>query len=239
MKTLRKKKKRLRKPEPKECCSEEAATLLPAPISGIQPQKKNNFRFSVFVENQFLIGVSDSTLIKCNLSKGVVMTPFLLKEIRELEDRWAIREYFLRLLGRRDHARNELRDKALKKNFPSGHIEKILDELEEKKYINNAVFARKFARDKFEFNRWGITKIRAHLLKKGVPKADIQRALSEIGKENRDASMVELVRKNSRKFQREEDLIKRKKKIFDFLLRKGYESDNILQQIGHLMDITK
>ena len=229
----------MRKPEQKERYSEEAARLLPAPISGIQPQKKNPFRFSVFVEEQFLIGVSDSTLTKCNLNKGVVITPLLFKEIQDYENGWAIKEYFLRLLGRRDHARNELRTKGLKKGFPSESIEVILDELVEKKYIDNSAFAMKFAHDKFGFNQWGVNKIRAELFKKGVSEKDIQAALSGIDDRDRIDSMTRVVEKNKRKFQRVEDELKRKKKIFDFLLRKGYESNNIMQQMEKLLGITK
>lgn len=167
-----------------------------------------------------------------------MITPSLFSEILQKEDEWAIREYFLRLLGRRDHARRELRDKALRKKYPASAIEPILDELEQKKYINNASFAKKFASDKFEFNNWGIHKIRAELFKKGISERDINAALSQFEDSELKNTIIELVRKNKRKFQRAEPE-KRKKKIFDYLLRKGYDSNNILKLMNTLLDIVE
>lgn len=235
---MRKKRKQQQKPEERKRYSEEAEKLLPAPLSSIQVQKKNALRFSLFVEDQFLIGVSDSTLTAFNLKKGVTITPSLFSKILQKEDEWSIREYFIRLLGRRDHARKELRDKALRKNYPVSSIESILNELEEKKYINNAAFAEKYACDKFEFNNWGVHKIRAELFKKGVNEGDIDQALAQFGEAELKETIVELIRKNKRKFQRAAPE-KRKKKIFDYLLRKGYDSNNILKLMNTLLDIVK
>ncbi|MBO6525065.1 MAG: regulatory protein RecX [Balneolaceae bacterium] len=212
---------------------EGVAKLLPSPISEIKVQKKNTYRFSLFVENQFLVGVSDSTLTRFGLKKGTLLTTSLLHEVLQKEDVWAIKEYCIRLLGRRDHARNELRDKARKKGFPSHSIEEVLDELTKKKYINNAFFASKFAHDKFEFNKWGPNKIRAELFRRGISERNIDVALKEISTDKRSLAIKELIKKNKRKFERV-DTSKRKKKIFDFLLRKGFQPSEILSQIENI-----
>lgn len=233
---LKIKNQRLQKPSNTSKYQEEVSKLLPAPISKISVQKKNTFRFSVFIEDQFLIGVSDSTLTTFNLSKGVLLTPSLFDEIRVKENKWAIREYLIRLLGRRDHARNELRDKALRKDYPIESINEVLDELTENKYINNLNFAKKFTRDKFEFNKWGANKISSELYKKGISKNDISLALMEIDVKDELITIKNLILKNKRKFIRTEPL-KRKKKIFDFLLRKGYDSNIIFKQMPILLAI--
>lgn len=226
----------MQKPDKKDRFSREVAKLLPAKISSIKVQKKNSFRFSLFIEEKFLVGVSDSTLVQFSLSKGVVLTPLLFQDICKKEDEWAIREYFIRLLGRRDHARNELRDKARRKDFPPNSVEQVLNELTEKKYINNLKFAKKFVNDKFKFNKWGSNKIRVELFKKGISEKEITVALKEINESSKLKTIEELIRKNGNKFKRAEPL-KRKKKIFDFLLRKGYDSNNILKQMPKLLSI--
>lgn len=232
----RKKKQPLQKPDPKQRYSEEVAQLLPLPVSGISVQKKNKYRYSVFVDDKFLVGISDSTLTKFNLTKGVLMTPLLLQDIINAENTWKIREYLIGLLSRRDHARSELKAKALKKEYPAQEIESILDELEEKGYINNRAFARKFVHDKFEFNKWGINKIRIELIKKGISESDITLALSELDDSEVLETIRHLVEKNKRKFLRA-DPLKRKKKVFDFLLRKGYDSNSIMKSISSLMEL--
>lgn len=216
---------------------EEALKLLPAPVSEIQVQKKNSSRYSIFINNQFLIGVSDSTLTKLNLKKGVEITPSFLQQIEKQENRWAAREYMFRILSRRDHSRKELKDKAHKKGYSDGFIDEILDEFELKEYINDRKFAEKYAIDKFEFNDWGPYKIRTQLLKKGISKSIIERIISTIfGEQAVKESMTTLISKKKKRFQREPEE-KRRKKVFDFLMRKGYDSENILKHLDELLDI--
>lgn len=215
--------------------SEAAYELLPAPVSEIQVQKKNTTRFSLFVENQFLIGVSEATLTKLNLKKGVVITPSLFQQIEEAEEHWAAREYFFRILSRRDHSRKELKDKAYKKGYSGGFIDEILDEFEQKEYIDDRKFALKYTADKFEFNNWGPYKIRNWLFKKGVSKSVAEECISSVfGDDAIKDSMTDLIQKKRKRYLREPKE-KRKKKIFDFLMRKGYNSDDIFKHMDELL----
>ncbi len=233
----RKKKKLLKTKDKYQRYSEEAAKLLPAPISGIQVQKKNSSRYSLFINDKFLIGVSDATLTKLNLKKGVEITPSLLQQIANKEDEWAAREYMFRILSRRDHSRKELKDKAYKKGYSGGFIEEILDEFEQKEYINDEKFAKKYVADKFEFNDWGPYKIRTQLFKKGIRKNVVEEVIKHaFGDEAIKESMTSLISKRKKRYLREPEE-KRRKKVFDYLMRKGYDSGNILKHLDELLDI--
>lgn len=239
----RKKKKRKKKPLKKKAKyqrnTEEVLALLPASISEIHVQKKNSSRFSLFVEDQFLIGVSESTLTKMNLKKGVVITPSLYQQIETAEEEWATREYFFRILARRDHSRKELKDKAFRKGYTGSYIEEILDEFEQKEFINDRKFALKYTSDKFEFNDWGPYKIRTQLFKKGINKAIVEECIQQsFGHEAIKESMITLIQKKKKRYRREPE-VKRRKKVFDFLMRKGYDSENILKHLDELLDIIK
>lgn len=214
---------------------EEARQLLPASVSEIQVQKKNTSRFSLFADGQFLIGVSESTLTKFDLKKGVEITPSLFEKIVEAENQWAAREYLFGILSRRDHSQKELRDKAFKKGFSGYYMEEILNEFEQKEYINDQKFALKFTADKFEFNNWGPYKIRSQLFKKGISKTVIESCVQEVfGSEAVKESMMDLIQKKRKRYLREPEE-KRRKKIFDFLMRKGYDSDQILKYMDELL----
>lgn len=213
---------------------EVVAALLPAAISSIHVQKKNKNRFSIYVDEEFLVGISDSTLVSMNIKKGDVLTSSKLERIINLEDKWALKTYFLRLLARRDHSKKELKDKAVKKGYTTTQSEGILNELEEKGYINNREFATRYASDKFRFNKWGANKIRVELIKKGVSEREISSALSQLNNLDQVDAIQELVIKHRAKFLRVE-AEKRKKKVFDFLLRKGHPGSIINSKIESLL----
>ena len=203
-------------------------------ISKIEIQKKNKSRFSLFVNDTFLVGISDSALVHFNLKKGALLDQKLMDKIFDYEQRWVVKEYLIRLLGRRDHSRNELFQKGVKKGHSKEILDVILNELSEKGYINNRGFAAKFARDKFRFNHWGKQKIKIELKKKGVNEVDINIALQEVDAGEELEKIEYLVRKSAPKFLRKPPE-KRRKNVFDFLIRKGYDSNVILKHLDHLL----
>ncbi len=209
---------------------------LPVKIIRIEVQKKNTFRYSLFGEQGFIIGVSDSTLTKLNLKKGSIISKDLYLQIEQAEERWKIREYFLRLLGRRDHASFELKQKGYKKDYSSGIMDEIIEELESKGYINNLKFAEKFVHDKFEFNQWGPNKIRNHLFSKKIDSQIIDQAIQSQIESSDEASVIrELFEKKKPSLLRTVPE-KRKKKLFDYLVRKGFNSEIIFKNINKFLN---
>lgn len=209
---------------------------LPGAITSITTQKKNKERYSIFVNDEFLIGVAEQTLLKFKLSKGKRVTHALLRKLQREEGRFAVKSYMMKRLSSRDHARKELFNKAIRKDYPKDVINNVLDELQEKGYLNEQEFAEKFASDKSRLNKWGPTKIKAHLYKKNIPdgiaERSIQKAYDEIDIRER---FINLVLKRKRRFLKEENSYKRKKKVFDHLKRKGYRSSNIYNHLDELM----
>jgi regulatory protein len=219
---------------------EDTEHNLPGVITSIRVQKNNKERYSIFVDEEFLLGVAEQTLLKFNLSKGEEITPAQLRKIRREEGRFEVKSYMIKRLGQRDHARRELFNKALKKEYPKEVIENVLDELEKKGYLDETGFAEKFASDKHRLNNWGPTKIKAHLYKKGISKSVAERSIADaFANVDFRETLLNLVLKRKRRFLREEDPYKRKKKVVDHLARKGYRQSDIYDHLDELMKAIK
>lgn len=213
---------------------------LPGLISSITVQKRNKKRYSIFVNEQYLMGISEETLIKNRLRKGLEITPALFRKLQRDEGRFAVRKYLLKLLGRRAHSRRELMSKALQKDYPREVIENVLLELEQKGYIDDADFARMFAKDKFSINKWGPVKIKAHLLKKGLSRNEAEKNIKHVfSNANLEETFIHLVSKRKHHFLREEHPGKRKKKVIRYLAQKGYHPSDIYDYIDKLMMLIK
>lgn len=218
--------------------SKEVDHLLPGHISSIGVQKNNKERYSLFIDEEFLLGISEQTLLKFNLSKGDKITPFLFRKIQREEGRFSVKAYLLKLLGRRDHARKELFTKAKRKRYPGEVINSVLDELEKKGWINDTAFAEQFASEKYRINKWGPAKIQAHLFKKGINRATAKPSVEEVFKnEDLQDTFLNLVLKRKRRFLKEEDPRKRKKKVLDYLAQKGYRPSSVFKHLDRLMKV--
>ena len=213
---------------------DELLPLLPLSITTIQVQKKNKERFSLFHEDRFLLGVSSQTLVKCSLKKGTLLTAGVIEHILAVEQYHKAKDYCLGLLSRRDHSVKELILKGIKKGFFKETLERITQELLQQRYLDDHRFALNFMHDAIEFKKWSLTKIKVELQKKGVNKAIINELLSDLDDSIWKEQIVGLVQKNKAKFRRA-DLSKRKKKIYDYLARKGYNSTLIWSEMNNLL----
>ena len=217
----------------------KAIQLLPANVSKIEVQKKNNFRYSVFVEDQFLVGIAEQTLVDLSIKKGVEITPSFYEEILQFEEKQKVKDYLLGLLGRRDHSSKELIDKGIKKGYSRELLTQLTISFQEKKLINNQTFAIKFAKDKVNLKSWGPNKIKAALFEKGISgqQADfaIQSVFSSV---DTSEQMLSLVLKRKAHFKRSPEE-KRKEKIFRFLSSRGFHSAEIFKHMEQFLSALK
>ncbi len=220
---------------------EEIPDELPGRCTDITTQKKNSNRVSLFVDDTFIGGFYRDVVEKAGIRKGVHITPECYELLLREEQSITLQEQVYRWLGMRNHSSGELRKKALIKGYSGDDITKVLEMTKAKGYIDDALFARQFAEEKSRTKTWGPVKIRAALSQKGIKKLYIDAALD--GLFDDDSVLHDLftasraVKKNVLKT---ENGIKRKKKLVDFLIRRGFpahlvfeKSDDLLKKLEH------
>ncbi len=106
--------------------------------------------------------------------------------------------------------------------------DKIINQLEEQKFIDEERYVKYYVRDKFEFNKWGKIKIRTMLFQKNIPENLINNALSELS-EKKYIETLEYLLKQKRKSIINEDKFKQKQKLIRFAASRGFEPDLILK----------
>lgn len=104
--------------------------------------------------------------------------------------------------------------------------ELILLHLLEQDFLNEERFARSFARGRFRIKKWGRSRIERELKYKGISAYNVKKALSEIEMPEYESTLKELA---ARKYDSvtESHPLKKRKKVADYLLRKGFESDRV------------
>jgi len=219
---------------------DQPAVELPVEITAIRTQKKRKDRFSLFHQETFLIGVSGNTLAKLGIRKGTDLTPSLFSRIQQDEEREKVRDYLLRLLGRRPHAAAELNIKARQKGYDGELISDVIDELRAKQYLDDEAFARQFASDKLEFRQWGPVKVRSALVSKGVSAVVAERVTAALTEDLELKKIcVDLALKRTRHFFRERDDYKRRKKVAAYLQRKGFDFETINRALPEIISRMK
>ncbi|MBE7640797.1 recombinase RecX [Salegentibacter sp. BLCTC] len=135
----------------------------------------------------------------------------------------------------RDRSHKEVEEKLNKMNMIPAAQEQIIIQLMQEDFLNEERFARSFVRGKFRIKKWGKIKIKQELKFREISSPIIKIALTEIEQEKYTATLYELAEKKL-DLLKEPDTFKKKRKLADFLLRKGYESNLVYEVVNELLE---
>ena len=133
-----------------------------------------------------------------------------------------------------ERCHQEVRNKLFRLGFGGSALEEIISQLIEEGYLNEERYARLFVQGKFRMNQWGKTKIIQALLRKRVSKKCIEYALAQIDSEVYLVTLRTLLSKKNASPQNE-NLVSRRNKMYQYAVRKGYESDLVIETLDSLL----
>jgi len=113
-------------------------------------------------------------------------------------------------------------------------IDQIVTQLIQENYLNEERFAKSFARGKFNIKKWGKKRIVAELKQRDITKYNINTALKEIDEADYLETLDVLARKRLRQLT-EQNKLKRRKKLADYLLYRGWESHLVYEKMKVLI----
>jgi regulatory protein len=137
--------------------------------------------------------------------------------------------YARKLCSRREYAVLRIRNLLLKKGVPLQRALTIVEELKEKNFISEERFAKAFVHDKSKFKSWGINKLKLGLRAEGVAEATIKKALSNLPDTVFADALHREVEKRIKRLKNR--TLTDRQKLFQQLLRKGFESEMIKRAI--------
>lgn len=132
----------------------------------------------------------------------------------------------------RERSVREVRMKIKTWGAPYSLEQRLVKALEEDNFLNDARFAKSFARGKFRTNKWGKRKIKTALQMAGITDSLIRDALLEIDSEQYVDVAKSLAEKKMKVLAKENDAYTRKAKLFQFLMQKGFETDIISKVVA-------
>lgn len=130
----------------------------------------------------------------------------------------------LSLLTDMDRTEAQLRSKLLQKEYPVEVVEDAISYVKSFGYINDNNYARRFVENRK--NSKSRQEIRAALYQKGLDDKLIDSALEEVYGEDDELEAIRTLAKK-KNFSLENSNEAEKKKFFNYLMRKGFQYDNL------------
>jgi regulatory protein len=133
-----------------------------------------------------------------------------------------------------DRCHKEVANKLREMGMIPRAIDQIIGHLIQENFLNEERFAKSYARGKFNIKKWGKKRIVNELKMRDISKYNITSALKEID-ENEYLNTLNLLAEKRLEAIREKNIQKRRKKLADYLLYRGWESHLVYEKITELI----
>jgi regulatory protein len=135
-----------------------------------------------------------------------------------------------------ERCHEEVVQKLRSMKMDADEIDTIMVHLISDNFLNEERFACSFARGKHRIKHWGKIRIVNELNAKKISKTLINIALKEISTEEYLSTFHTLAERNWESIK-EMNLLKKRKKFCDYLLRRGFESNLIFEKAKELENL--
>ena len=205
-------------------------------VTSVRAQAKDPERVSVFLDDAFAFGLAADIAVAEGLKKGQRLTPEAQLALLQKEEVIRARQAALDYVSRGSKTTTEVRRSLARRGFSEHAADDAIAQMERYGYLDDAAYASAYARGRAASQGHGPQRLRADLIKKGVPRDAIERALEELDADALSDAAERLALQRWRALHREADVRKRKKKTTDFLLRRGFSYDHVREAVSRAVE---
>jgi regulatory protein len=150
---------------------------------------------------------------------------------RQLETEAELYDVAVRALMRRAHSVQEMKRKLERRSENKLLVQLVMARLKESGLIDDARYAKQFARQRTESRKQGKFRVARDLRARGIPDRQIAEALEETAKSTDEGAMVrQRIERKLRSYRGEIDE-KKMASIYGSLLRAGFSADVVRREL--------
>lgn len=197
-------------------------------ITAISTQQKFQNRVNIYIDESFAFGLHMDIVVAESLSKGVELSEDRIQSLLEEDSYLKAREKALYFIGYRSRSIEEVRARLSRESYGSRAIERVIERLLELNMLDDRIFAREFVKGQLGNKGYGPMRIRQSLKNKGIADTIIETELNTAFKETDPEKLAaKSASKIFLRLSRFSDSNVRKRKLSDYLSRRGFRFDQM------------
>jgi len=158
----------------------------------------------------------------------------MLEKAHQVETESELYEVAVRALMRRAHSVHEMKEKLERRSVNKLLVQVVMARLKENGLIDDARYAKQFARQRTESRKQGKFRVARDLRARGIPDRHIESALEEVVQHTNEAVTVrQRIERKLRSYGGEIDE-KKMAAIYSSLLRAGFSADIVRRELRSL-----
>jgi regulatory protein len=195
-------------------------------VTSIKPQVKRTNRYSIFIDGKYSFSLSEAELIDLSLRVGQELET---KDIDKLNSEVVYgnaRNQCFKLLSYRARSTGEIRDYLKRKKYENEIIDRVVDFLTDRAFLNDEQFARQWIDNRLSIKQSSVRQIKMELRQKKVSSDIIDKVITDLPIDE-SKILEQLIAKKRTQPKYQEDI-----KLMQYLGRKGFSYDKILIALG-------
>jgi regulatory protein len=153
---------------------------------------------------------------------------------RTIDSEPALYDAAVKILMRRAHSVSEMKKALIRRTADEGLIQKVIARLKQNGLIDDARYAKQFARQHTEIRHQGKYRVARELRARGVPDRHIEAALADAAKETDEAAIVRQRLERKLRSFRGEIGENKMASMYRSLLRAGFSADVVRRELKAL-----
>lgn len=142
-------------------------------------------------------------------------------------------QYALRLLSISPRTQSKLEERLKEKGYGVTIVREVMNYLSDRKLVSDAAYAKAYVEEMTERKPCGRHRLKYELKRRGVKEALTEEALSSRDRQSEYELALGLAKERAEKLTNVEAM-KRKKRIYDFLIRRGFDFEVARKVIGDI-----
>lgn len=192
-------------------------------VTAVLPQEKG--RALVHFDNGMKVLLYKGEIRRLSLREGEYISEMLYEKILKEIVGMRAKKRAMHLLERMDRTESQLAEKLRQNGYPDVCIEEAIAYVKSYHYIDDARYAENYVR--FHQQKKSRQRLKTDLYAKGIEKAVIEEALEKTFSSDEQEKIRLLLEK--RHFDYEKSDRKEQQKTYQFLMRRGFQSSDILK----------
>ena len=206
-------------------------------ITGISPNPRRKGRFDIVVDGSVAATLSIETVERLRLAVGAPVDEALSGTLQREAAVVATYDRALNMLALRARSAAELRRLLVRKGEPADLVDAAIERLLRAGFLDDESFARQFARSKLLGAGLSRRRVQQELARRGVAREVAESALADVVAEEQvdeEQGLERVARKKLESLERLDPATQRRR-LYAFLARRGYDSDDITRTLRALM----
>lgn len=196
-------------------------------ISDIKRQKRNQNRFSIYIDGKYAFSIDYDTLDGSHIHIGDTVSDDEKKVLIQKDEFSRVRDYAHTLLSYRDRTEYEIKTRLFDKGFHAGTIREVLEFLKSRNLIDDKSFAGKWVDNIFTSRPMGRMRVEHELKKRRINEDIIQEVCDKrLGQDTEYELARKAAEKKLNSLKSYPGEIARKR-LFSFLRNRGFDFEII------------